>query len=178
MVITLLRKIRRETGLEDSICKYMYPMGCTSPKFYWLSKIHKTNTPLIPTVSSRDWVTYGVAKVLAKILKPLVGKSPHHVTSIKDFVERVSKVTFQPGECLCSYDMTFIHICTSGSSTQHDKWITGTGHLIEWKKCIVSATHNRIIRVLPTQYIFFLSKPVLWTGRGCSYGIFSKSHSS
>ena len=56
---------------------------------------------------SNDYaIAYGVAKVLAKILKPLVGKSPHHVHSTKDFVERVSKVPLQPGECLCSYDAT------------------------------------------------------------------------
>ena len=42
---TLLRKIKRETGLEDSIYKYMYLTECTSPKFYGLPKIHKTNIP-------------------------------------------------------------------------------------------------------------------------------------
>ena len=53
-----------------------------------------------PLVSSRGSVTYGVAKVPAKILKPLVGKSAHHVHSSKDFVERVNKVTLQPHGCL------------------------------------------------------------------------------
>ena len=33
-------------------------------------------------------------------------KSPHHVHSTKDFVERVSKVTLQTDELLCSYDVT------------------------------------------------------------------------
>ena len=79
--ITLLRKIKRETGLEDNIYKYMYPMACTSSNFYWLPKIHKTNTLLRPIVSNRGSVTYGVAKVLARILKPLVGTSLHHVHS-------------------------------------------------------------------------------------------------
>ena len=45
-LITLFRKIKRETGLEDSIYKYMYPMISTSPKYYGLPNIHKTNTPL------------------------------------------------------------------------------------------------------------------------------------
>ena len=36
---------------------------------------------------------YGVAKDLAKILRPLVGKSPHHIQSNKDFVNKISKVT-------------------------------------------------------------------------------------
>ena len=43
-LITLLRKIKRETGLEDNIYKHMFPMECTSSKLYGLCKIHETNT--------------------------------------------------------------------------------------------------------------------------------------
>ena len=50
------------------------PVACP-PKFYGLPKIHKTGTSLRPIVSHRGSVTYGVAKVLTKVLKPLVGKS-------------------------------------------------------------------------------------------------------
>ena len=56
--------------------KAMYPTGCAPPEFYGLPKIHKTGNPLRPIVSSRGSVTYGVAIVLSKVLKPLVGKSP------------------------------------------------------------------------------------------------------
>ena len=83
-LITILRGINRASGLEDTIYKCMHPIGCISPKFYGLPIIHKTNMPLKPIVSSRGSVTYGVAKVLAKILKPLAGKSPHHIQSTKD----------------------------------------------------------------------------------------------
>ena len=54
----------------------MYPTGCVPPKFYGLPKIHKTGNPLRPMISSRGSVTYGVAKVISKLLKPLVGKPP------------------------------------------------------------------------------------------------------
>ena len=57
-------------------------------------------------MSSRGLVTYGVAKVLTKILKPLVHKSPHHIHSTQDFVEQAYKVTLLPGECFSSYDVT------------------------------------------------------------------------
>ena len=56
-------------------------------------------------MSSRGSVTYGVAKVLTKILPPLVGKSPHYIHSPQDFVEQAHKVTLLPGECLSSYDV-------------------------------------------------------------------------
>ena len=66
-------------------------------------KIHKPDTPLRPIVSSCGSVTYGVAEELAKILKPLVGKSPHHITSTQDFVEQARQIKLEPGECLSSY---------------------------------------------------------------------------
>ena len=71
----------------------MYPTGCRDPKFYGLPKIHKQGTPLRPIVSSCGFVTYVVAKELTKILKPLVGKSLHHINSTQDFVEQIKNET-------------------------------------------------------------------------------------
>ena len=84
----------------------MYPTGCVPSKFYGLPKIHKPDNPLRPIVSSCGSVTYGVAKELAKILKPLVGKLPHHITSTQDFVEQAKQIKLEPGECLSSYDVS------------------------------------------------------------------------
>ena len=47
-----------------------------------------------------------MAKELAKILKPLVGKFPHHINITQDFVEQVKHITLAPGECLSSYDVS------------------------------------------------------------------------
>ena len=80
-LITILKRVKSQTGLSNLTYKAMYPMGCVPPKFYGLPKIHKPDTPLMPIVSSCGSVTYGVAKELAKILKPLVGKSPYHIKS-------------------------------------------------------------------------------------------------
>ena len=61
-------------------------------------------------VSSRGSVTYRVAKVLTKILQPLVGRSQHHIHSTQNFVEQANKVTLLPGEYLSSYDVTALFI--------------------------------------------------------------------
>ena len=74
-LISILKNGKHQTGLDNSAYKVMYPMGCACPKFYGLPKIHKPDTTLGPIVSSCGSVTYGVAKELAKILKPLVGHS-------------------------------------------------------------------------------------------------------
>ena len=44
-LITLFRQLKRDTGLEEHIFKFMYPTGCSFPKFYGLPGIHKANTP-------------------------------------------------------------------------------------------------------------------------------------
>ena len=57
------------------------------PKFYGLPKIHKKETPLRPIVSSIGSVSYATSKELARILKPLVGRSPYPVHSNQDLLE-------------------------------------------------------------------------------------------
>ena len=105
-LINILKGIKTKTGLGSNTYKSMYPTGCVPPKFYGLPKIHKPDTPLRPIVSSCGSITYGVAKELAKILKPLVGKSPHHINSTQDFVEQAKHFKLESGECLSSYDVS------------------------------------------------------------------------
>ena len=69
----------------------MYPMGCNAPKFYGLLKIHKPHPTLRPIVSSRGLVTYGVAKVLTKILKPLVGNPNTTSISLRTLLNTPTK---------------------------------------------------------------------------------------
>ena len=105
-LITKLRRIKKNSNLDEGMYKAMYPTGCVPAQFYGLPKIHKTGNPLRPIVSSRGSVTYGVAKVLSKVLKPLVGKSPHHIQSTGDLESKAKGLTLQLGECLSSYDVT------------------------------------------------------------------------
>ena len=60
---------------------------------------------LRPIVSSIGAATYNTAKELAKILKPLVGMSAHHVHSTRDFVDQIKEIRPKPGECITSYDV-------------------------------------------------------------------------
>ena len=52
-LITKLRKIKKDTNMDEGAYKAMYPTGCVPPKFYGLPQIHKTGNPLRPIVSSR-----------------------------------------------------------------------------------------------------------------------------
>ena len=81
-----------------------YGMQCA--QMLWASQDSQAGHPLRPIVSSRGSVTYEVAKVLTKILKPLVGRSPYNIHNTQDFVEQTIKVTFLHGEYLSSFDVT------------------------------------------------------------------------
>ena len=81
-----------------------YRMQCA--QILWALQDPQARHLLRPIVSGRGLVTYGVAKVLPKILKPVVARSPHHIQSTQDFVEQANKVTLPPEKCRSSYDIT------------------------------------------------------------------------
>ena len=105
-LISLLKKIKAEGGIEEQLYKKMYPTGAVVPKFYGLPKIHKRDIPLRPIVSSRGSINYEVAKELSRILRPLVGKSAHHIKNTGDFVQQVRGIKLQPTENITSYDVS------------------------------------------------------------------------
>ena len=92
--------------MDDITYRRMYPTGAVIPKFYGLPKVHKANTPLRPTVSSIGSVTYGVAKELSRIIKPLVESTEHHVNNSKEFIEEIKKIKLEEWECITSYDVS------------------------------------------------------------------------
>ena len=92
--------------MNNNTYKRLYPTGAVSPKYYGLPKIHAAGVPLRPIISNRGSATYETAKELAKIIKPLVGRSPHHVQNNKDFIESIRNIKLQPDECIMSYDVS------------------------------------------------------------------------
>ena len=104
-LIGLLKSIKTGGGINEATYKKLYPPGAGSPKFYGLPKLHKESTPLRPIVSSIGAVTYNTSKELSRILKPLVGKSPHHICNNHDFLEDLKTIKLGPEEAMVSYDV-------------------------------------------------------------------------
>ena len=101
-LIAILKTIKSEGGINDNIYKRLYPTGAGTPKYYGLPKVHKEGVPLRPIISRRGAATYESPKELAKILKPLVGKSPHHVHNTQDFIQSIEDIKLQDHECMMS----------------------------------------------------------------------------
>jgi hypothetical protein len=103
-LVKILREWRKE--LPDRLYLYLYPSGGVPPRMYGLPKIHKAGTPLRPIVSSIGSITYNVARCLANILSPLVGKTKHFVKDSADFVSKIKDLEVPPGWKLTSYDVS------------------------------------------------------------------------
>ena len=84
--------MKEEGNIDENTYRKVYPTEASASKFYGLPKIHREDVPLRPTVSSIGSVTYGVAKELSRILKPLVGNSSHHVNNSKEFDEEIRNI--------------------------------------------------------------------------------------
>ena len=104
-LISLLKSIKANGGINEITYRKLYPTGAGSPKFYGLPKLHKEGTPLRPIVSSIGAVTYTTSKELSRILRPLVGKSPHHICNNHDFLEDLKTIKLGPEEVMVSFDV-------------------------------------------------------------------------
>ena len=104
-MINLLKSIKSKGGITEELYKRLYPTETGSPKFYGLPKIHKPGMPLRPIVSSIGAVTYQTSKEVARILRPLVGKSIHHVKNTQDFLDSIKGIHLGEDQCMMSYDV-------------------------------------------------------------------------
>ena len=104
-LISLLKSIKAEGGINDNLYRKLYPTGAGSPKYYGLPKMHKEGIPFRPIVSSIGSISYETAKELSRILKPLVGKTSYHVKNTKEFIQSIKGIKLKTDECLVSYDV-------------------------------------------------------------------------
>ena len=103
-LISPLKIIKAEGGINEVIYRRLYPTGASSPNIYGLPKVHKQGMPFRPIVSSIGAVTYESSKELSKILKPLVGKSPRQVQNSQEFLH-LKGIQLGPDKVIMSYDV-------------------------------------------------------------------------
>ena len=88
--ITQSLKVAEKNGwIPDKLRLYLTPQFSTPPQIYGLPKIHKAGTPIRPIVSSTGSPTYKLAKELARILAPLMGKTDSSIKNSAEFAEEI-----------------------------------------------------------------------------------------
>ena len=125
-LIALLKSIKAEDGIDDNTYRRLYPTGAVPLKYYGLPKVHKPGIPLRPIISSIGSVTHSTAKELARIIKPLVGGSSHHVKNNMDFIESIAGIQLRPEECMMSFDVEALFtICANRTSNSNNQETPG-----------------------------------------------------
>ena len=102
-LISLLKDIKQTGGLSTKY-KQLYPTSASPQSSMAFPKYIKLAPPFRPIVSSRGSITYGVARELPYIIKPLVGQSPHHLKNTQHFVHQLQGKRLEPGEVINSFD--------------------------------------------------------------------------
>ena len=110
-LVTKLQELKNEGALDDITYKRLYPTSAVIPKFYGLPKVHKTGAPLRPIVASRGSITYDVARYVADILAPIVGKNGYALKNSSDLVKQLNNCQLDEDDVLVSFDVTALFTC-------------------------------------------------------------------
>ena len=114
----------------------------TTPRLYALPKLHKENIPLRPIVSFTDSPTYGLAKELSFLLKPLIGKSKYHIRNSSDFASSITHEILQTDEIMVSFDVVSLFTKVPISSGHRLIWWGG----MRYRFAMNPMLHRTILR--------------------------------
>ena len=171
-LISILKTIKSEGGIDNITYKRLYPTGAGYPKYYGLPKIHKQGVPLRPIISSRGSAAYESAKELAKILKPLAGRSPHHVQKQQRFPGQYKRYQDQARGvyhviwCECT-----LHIHSHRTSHQHHRKTAEGRWRSTQQNQHENPSYHQPPEILLKQQLFLLPRQVLPTNRRSCHGV-------
>ena len=100
-----LLTLKRSGYLSEAVYNKIRPRYKEPPRISGLPKIHKTDVPLRPIVSSVNTSACDLYAHLANILSRLTGKSEYTVTNSAHFVPTVSNETILDNEITVSFDV-------------------------------------------------------------------------
>ena len=133
--------------------------------------------PLRPIISSIGSVTYAIAKELSKILKPLLGRSPHHAMNNQDFLESIRGIQLLPEECMVSYDVEALFTSVPVESAISIIKAPRRRQRVISKNSNVREPDLLLAKILSEYHLFHIPGEDLWTGHGSSHGVSLKPHS-
>ncbi|GJQ83759.1 hypothetical protein Trydic_g6791 [Trypoxylus dichotomus] len=91
-------------SLPDDVKKQVTVTEALPPRLCGLPKIQKRDVSLGAIVSAIGTPMYLLAKHLTTLLQPYIGGKPSYIRDSVDFVEKLQKIQFNPGDMLASFD--------------------------------------------------------------------------
>ena len=100
-----LTKAIQDSSLDDIIKKKIIPKNLVIPCIYGLSKIQKDGCPLRPIVNTISSPSYGLDRLLAHKLKPLVGHSKSFIKDSSHFIQNIKTMSLRESNIMVSFDV-------------------------------------------------------------------------
>ena len=94
-----------DKSITNDVKLKLKPTSTLTPRFYGLPKVHKRDNPLRPIVASRGSITYKLARYVADVLKPLMGKNGYALKNSADLVDSMKDLVLPEGTVLVSSDV-------------------------------------------------------------------------
>jgi len=100
------KRLKTTRSINQQIYKQIYSSGAKCGVAYGLTKVHKNGYPIRPIVSTIGTYNYNASNYLTKVLSSTFkDKFKYTVKDSFDFINKLSKIKLEPGECLISFDV-------------------------------------------------------------------------
>lgn len=108
-VNNLINKWQKNNFIDKKLKFKLICHNGQTPYIYGLPKLHKTNIPLRPIVSTVCSATYKLSKFLSEILANVMGKNEHHIKDSWDFHNFIKNKKVPKNHILVSFDVVSLY---------------------------------------------------------------------
>lgn len=105
---TVENVLKTQGSINQRIYKQIYSTGARCGVAYGLTKVHKNGNPIRPIISTIGTYNYKASDYLTKVLTSAIkekGGFKYVVKDSFDFINKLSQIKLEEGECLISFDV-------------------------------------------------------------------------
>ena len=117
-VLSLLKKLRKDNKITESLFAKLKPCGSQAPRLYGLAKIHKENVPLRPVLSMPGSAYYKIANQVTEWLK--VVDECNINSSTKSISDKLKDIQLEEDEEIISFDVKSLYTNVPVKEAIHD----------------------------------------------------------
>jgi len=139
---SIIDEIPKRENESELICELrkIYLKGCLPAKLYGLPKVHKSNIPMRPVLSTIGSANYKLAKILHKFLRNF-NNSSYTCKDVFEFTSFINHHNPLPNECMVSFDVTSLFTMVPLDETidicvEHFKTVYGDTDSVLFKKLL------------------------------------------
>jgi hypothetical protein len=102
----ILHQVKNKGYISDQGYHRVRPTTDIAPRIVANLKTHKEGNPLRPIVAGRTSITAGISKKLTRVILPILGKTPFHITDSEDLRGKLMDMTIPNTHQMVSFDNT------------------------------------------------------------------------